>query len=538
MQIFVFPKTHVHGYLNRHHWIIFTTIKTIITNITTINSGKCTGIALVKTYGGRDERSSELEEALIERRPSEFLRDFTDFDQHDRIFQEFDPPESHEADPKAWRQSLPPFKTSLKECLKSVLLIQTVAGSIIGLLVVCIVILDFTFAEWCYNMDKQWDKMPRKVQSLRVTAQALEGAMIEMWDFTCIVSVFPLSLIKDLHLLTLNTLAAFIDMTYRLYLQMVGAYNAPWMSFPLNALFCMVILVNNYLLARHFYPLSLKNTMKLDFILSAQFILGLPAALMLVYGLFPWYIKQDQHIKVVIASASPLLTAIPKVVSRLGAQHLQGIIHPGTAHVLVAGLYAATAVVFRVMQSELSSFTFFVALGIAHAAIDLVERVTITMRDHIWEYLYRIIGRQRQSTPKYRSLRSRRFIADVTIQIMLQEATALISSLGFMTVYQALYSREKPFIDYEIIGEFFKRATVGLFIDLLFNTISLLIQTRVMNIAVIRVWKRKWHCHIVINTLLVSISVIYFSEYLLHIVQDKYGKRLRQGDNCTYPSFL
>jgi len=214
----------------------------------------CTGIALVKTYGGRDERSSELEEALIERRPSEFLQDFTDFDQHDRIFQEFDPPESHEADPKAWRQSLPPFKTSLKECLKSVLLIQTVAGSIIGLLVVCIVILDFTFAEWCFNMDKQWDKMPRKVQSLRVTAQALEGALIEMWDFTCIVTVFPLSLIKDLHLLTLNTLAAFIDMTYRLYLQMVGAYNAPWMSFPLNALFCMVILVNNYVLARHFYP--------------------------------------------------------------------------------------------------------------------------------------------------------------------------------------------------------------------------------------------------------------------------------------------
>ncbi|KAK3734429.1 hypothetical protein QZH41_019754 [Actinostola sp. cb2023] len=321
----------------------------------------CTGIALVKTYGGRDERSSELEEALIERRPSEFLQDFTDFDQHDRIFQEFDPPESHEADPKAWRQSLPPFKTSLKECLKSVLLIQTVAGSIIGLLVVCIVILDFTFAEWCYNMNKQWDKMPRKVQSLRVTAQALEGALIEMWDFTCIVTVFPLSLIKDLHLLTLNTLAAFIDMTYRLYLQMVGAYNAPWMSFPLNALFCMVILVNNYVLARHFYPLSLKNTMKLDFILSAQFIIGLPASLMLVYGLFPWYIKQDQHIKVVIASATPLVTAIPKIVSRLGAQHLQGIIHPGTAHVLVAALYAASAVVFRVMQSELSSFKFFVA---------------------------------------------------------------------------------------------------------------------------------------------------------------------------------
>ena len=379
--------------------------------------------------------------------------------------------------------------------------------------------------------------MPKKVQSLRVTTQAIEGGLIEIWDFTCIVAVFPFSLIKDLHLLTLNALAAFMDISYRLYLQMIGMYGASWKSFPLNGLFCAVILINNYLLARHFYPRSLKSTIQLDFILSSQFLLGLPAALLLVNFWFPWYLRQDEHIKVIIASCSPLLTAIPKVVSRLGVQTLYGVVHPGTAHVLVDSLYAASAVVFRVMQSELTGFSYFIALGIAHAAIDLVERITITMRDHIWEYLYRLVRRQRRPMPKYRSPRSRRFIADVSIQMMLQETTGLVSVLGFMTVYQVLYTREKPFVDYKIIMEFIKRATAGLLIDLFFNTISVLIQTRVMNIAVCRVWKKKWRYHIIVNTLLVALSVIYYSEHLFGFVKDKYP-RVHLPKNCSYPSFL
>ena len=494
----------------------------------------CTGVVLTEFY---DDGDRQLHEGLLTNsQASEPLRDFTEFDENDCIFQEFDPPEIHGEDPKSWKESFPSFKVSLKECLQTVLLIQTVVGSLTGLLAVGIELADFIFGEWCYDMSDKWNQMPKRVQILRVTTSAMEGAFIQMSNFTCISLSFPCSLIKDLHLLTLSVLAAFVDISYRLYMQMLGLYGASWRSFPLNVLFIGFVVLSNFLLARHFHPRSLKNTLKLDFILSAQFIFAIPVSLFLWYVMFPWYLSQDEDIKIIIATFSPLICLLPKAISRLGAQTLYGIVHPGNAHVLVASVYAF-AIVFRIMQSELNDFSSFVVLGIAHAAIDLIERLTITMRDHIWEYLYRLVRRQRTPMPKYRSPRSRRFIADVSIQIMLQEAAGLVSVLGLMTIYKALYTREKPFIDQQMMMEFFKRAAAGLLVDLFFNTISVLIQTRVMNIAVCRVWKKKWRYHCVINFFVSVIGMVYCSKYVLPIVEDKYIDEYHPK-NCSFPSFL
>ena len=380
--------------------------------------------------------------------------------------------------------------------------------------------------------------MPVSVQRLRVTAEAIEGIFVQMWDFFSITLLFPLSLIKDLHLLSLNLLAGFIDLAYKLFLQLYGMYRIAWMAFPMNALFCAIVLMNNFLLARYFAAHSLRRAIRIGFILSSQFLLGIPPAFFLVYVLFPLYISQEGHIKIVIAGMSPLATAIPKVVCRLGAQSLNGIIHPGTAHVLVAVIYGASAIVFRVLQAELTSLSLFTALGIAHAIIDLLERMSITMRDHIWEYLYRLIRRQRSRPPKYRSPRSRRFIADVSIQIMMQEATALITALGFINVFQFVYSKPTPFSDHKLVFDFLVRAGIGLSIDLVFNVISLLIQTRVMNIAVTRVWKKKWRHHLLVNALLFCVSFLYFSGHLFGIVRSKYEYRTISHWNCSFPNFL
>ncbi|KAK3699449.1 hypothetical protein QZH41_018621, partial [Actinostola sp. cb2023] len=192
-------------------------------------------------------------------------------------------------------------------------------------------------------------------------------------------------------------------------------------------------------------PHQWKKVLKLAFSFSAQFILGMSANIFLVYKLLPWYNKQDENTKVVVAAFCPLLTAFPKVVSRLAAQKLKDI-HPGTAHVFVGVLYGSTAIVFRIMQAELTSFGLFAyaALGVGHAFVDLFERLTITMRDHIWEYFYRFVMRcRRRPSSKYRSPRSRRFMADRC---------------------------EVPsYNDYQVIGDFFMRAVTGLMIDLVFN---------------------------------------------------------------------
>ncbi|XP_031551721.1 uncharacterized protein LOC116288988 [Actinia tenebrosa] len=492
----------------------------------------CTGVVLEEQL---ENTSIQEFESLCVWDASAQLEDFTKFDPKDAIFQEFDPPRQLEDDPQAWKKSLPTFLKSFWECLKTVLLIQTVAGCLIGLFAVGIYFFNLLTLEWCNEETPHWNKMPIQVQRLRVTTAAIEGIFVQMWDFFCIILIFPLSLIKDLHLLTLNLLAGFIELAYRLFLQLYGIYKISWMAYPLNALFCIVVLINNFLLARHFSPHSLGRAIRIDFILSAQFLLGMPVTFFILYELFPLYVSQEERIKIVIAGMSPFASVIPKVICRLGAQSLNGIIHPGTAHVLVTVIYGASAVVFRVLQAELTSINKFIACGIAHAFIDLLERITITMRDNIWGYLYRLVRRQTSRQPKYISPRSRRLIADISIQIMMQEATALITTLGFINVFQYVYSTSKPFTDYELVFSFFIRVGLGLSIDLVFNVISLLIQTRVMNIAVNRVWKKKWRYHLLVNTVLLFVSVLYFSDHLFGIVKSalKEGYITNMNDRQT-----
>ena len=43
-----------------------------------------------------------------------------------------------------------------------------------------------------------------------------------------------------------------------------------------------------------------------------------------------------------------------------------------------------------------------------------------------------------------------------------------------------------------------------------------------MNIAVTRVWKKKWRHHLLVNALLVCVSLLYFSGHLFEIVSSKY----------------
>ena len=210
----------------------------------------CTGVAIVQSQ----ERSADEETLLIQVSVEEKLQDFTKFDPDDALFREYDPPPNEEEDPKAWRKNRPKLKTSIWDSFKYVFLIQTVSGTALGALTILVAFLDFNSADLCYGGTTKWDKMPHAVGAVRVTGQAVEGFIIEMWDYLLLSTVFPWSILKELNLLTLNLLAAFVDMSYRLYFQLYGIYKIWWMSFPLNALFTSMVIINSFILARHFKP--------------------------------------------------------------------------------------------------------------------------------------------------------------------------------------------------------------------------------------------------------------------------------------------
>lgn len=471
--------------------------------------------------------------------------DFTRFDPSDTVFQEFDPAPRSSGN-MAWKLSRPPWCQSFVMSFKTVFFMQFVFGCSIALLAIVVVVLDFNTADLCYGKTFRWNSMPQIIQSIRVTGQAVEGFFIQLWHFSIMFCMFGASVMKELNLLTINLLAAFVDTCYRLCLQIFGMYKRPWMSYPLNVLFASVVLGNSLIIAKHIIPVQMYNKTKLIKVanlLALQFLLGIPAAFLLVYKIFPWYSEKSEIGKVFIAGACPLIVSFPKVIARATAPKFE-LVHPGVLHLLVGSLYTSSAIVFRVMQAELTSFLLFAALGAGHAVIDLVERITVTMRDHIWEYMYKLLSRcNRSQTRNFhagnaRTPRSMRFVADVSIQLLLTETTALVSAVGFIQLYKFMYPDNARTSVSKLVWGFVGRCATGLAIDVVFNTVSVWMQVRMFNVPVLRVWNsNKWRSHVIANIVFTIMAVLYFTEYLFIIVRAKndHHTAKRFAFNCSLP---
>lgn len=236
-----------------------------------------------------------------------------------------------------------------------------------------------------------------------------------------------------------------------------------------------------------------------------------------------------------IAGGLPLVTAIPKVIVRLAAQRIDWI-HPGESHVLLSVLYSASAIVFRVMQAELTRLQLFILLSFVHGAVDLIERLTIVIRDYLWYFVYKKLKRDVTilSADKFRSPRSMRFIADMSVQMILGESTACIAAVGFIQLYSFMYNDVTP--SFPEMAQFFVRVSIALSIDFVFNSFSFWLQMSYLNIAVVRVWKKKWRKHMLIGLILTTVTMCYFTTHLFAVVKDKHSSGSKTSQfNCTGP---
>lgn len=478
------------------------------------------------------------------------LQDFTKFNPQDTVFQEYDAPPDDDSK-MAWKRSRPKkWWMSLWKAMKHAFYIQIVGGMALGSLAILILILDFNSVDLCF--DKQstnWKALTKRTQAVIVTAATSEAYVVQMWTLLVVLVMFGWPVIKKLNLLTLNLLGAFLDSCYRLYLQVYGNYMVSWRSLPLNGLFVSLLLMNSLLLGREVAKNNealttrrskIKKTLKVSAMLTAQFAFGIPITFYLVYKLIPLYREANETIRVIIAGGLPLVTAIPKVIVRLAAQRID-FFHPGDAHVLLSVLYYASAIVFRVMQADLTSLRLFIALSFAHGAADLLERVTIVLRDYFWYFIYKKLKRDGRETfiaaNKFRTPRSMRFIADMSIQIILGESTALIAAVGFIQLFKFMYSPEtSSSSNVQFVTQFFVRVSIALSIDFFFNSFSFWLQMSYLNVAVVRVWKKKWRKHMLVAFILTALTLCYFTTHLFAVVEAKNTAGAKKpAFNCTRP---
>lgn len=370
--------------------------------------------------------------------------------------------------------------------------------------------------------------IPLKIQWMRTIIKVVSCAFLYLWFFANTQVLFrPYQLMGAKKKLFLVCVFLYcLDALYRVILLATGiskSFLSTIQIIPLNALFITSVFWQVYILTNHFCAHSRRQKLTVFMQVTASSTMPLIVAVIIATLIYPAYIKQNEQGKLIIALFSPLLGVILKTVSRISVQRLWYITHPAYSYVLMAPLYCGTAVIFRVLQADLNSLRSIAVLGIIHGAAEVIERSTVVAIDHICHVI-----RKRELAPwgSFRTPRSERIMADIAIVSMLFESTAIVSVNGFFYLYRLIYL--KNIATFELLLSFVVFTSVPLVIEWFFTSLSLAIETRYQNIAVMAVWRRHWKRHSLVACINALPLAIWTSQNLLLVVHARFHESSNQ----------
>ena len=469
-------------------------------------------------------------------------RDFTRYDSTDCVYEEYRSP-SPSNDRFAWKQGRPSACMSVIESIKTVSGVSALGGVFVGLMSVLLLNVSLNTVDLCHWKDDKDETLPRFVENIRFVSYVFTSPFIYCYQTIVFVIVFKWSVVKEQNLLVISLLASFVDIFYRLLLRLfsVYTYKSFELPYPVNVLFVVTCFANGYLVSRTKHPNSATKTLILCFKLCVQFLAGIPLIYIILYVVCRWYPKLPHRpLRMVLVGATGMIVLIFKMFTRLCVGWIKGIIHPGSCYILISVLYGACSIILRIMQSEQEHFDYFFIIGVAHGIVFVLERAAVPLTDFLLLKFFKwcVKGRYSNSSARaqYKTPRSQRLIADVSIQAMMFESCGLIISLGAMLLYKLLYAQLTAEDRREHTVEFLKRMSSGLVIEWVFNVVAVFIQTRFMNIAIFSVWKLKWKCHMLVGAVTSAMTILCFTSYLLQVVRSQEQQDIL-ARNCTVLPF-
>ncbi|XP_078347203.1 uncharacterized protein LOC144632428 [Oculina patagonica] len=434
----------------------------------------------------------------------------------------------------AWKRLRPSALRTVCKSMYIGALISLLTATIIGSIYMLISYLCYKTINNCqFHPEKS---IPVKVQWLRSISDMICVAFLCTSTFVVMLFLFrPYQLIGvKRKLLLVISIGYCLDALYRVILQALGISHSKittLQKIPLNVFIVVSICCQVYLVTKHFCKrLSMRRQVKffLKMIVPAFsiVILAIPVAEII----YPAYNKQSKEgkMRLVIALFAPLIGVVLKVISRICVQRLWNITHPGYSYAVLAPLYCTAAVMFRVLQADLDSLQSIGILGIIHGATEVIERSTMVLIDHICHLIWK-----RTSAPwgSFRTPRRERLMADIAIMSMLFESTAIVAVNGFLYLYQFIYLQNHSFL--KLLQALAITTSVQLVIEWFFTSVSLAIETRYQNMAVMAVWRRRWKRHISLAMVTAVLVALWTSTFLLVIVHGRFNESLNRP--CKMP---
>ena len=430
--------------------------------------------------------------------------------------------ETNEDRAMAWKRLRPSFVQTACKSLCDGALISLLAAVVIGIFFLLISYVCYKTTLDCVFYPRKF--IPVRVQWMRTISDAISVIFYYMWTFVNLLFLFrPYQLKGMKKKLLLVCFAAYsCDILYRVALQV---FYMPYylartklIQVPLYIVFLVSVCSQLYLVNRKISMGSRTNlltrTCKITVPICVPFVTGI----LICDYLYPFFIKRNVEGKLVIALFSPLIGVVAKTISRICVQRLWNITHPGYSYVLLASLYLGYAMAFRVLQADFDRLRYIAILGIIHGAAEVLERSVMVVIDHFCHMLWK-----RGSTPwgSFRTPRRERLMADIAIMSMLYESTAIVSVNGLIYLSQFVFKENSSLL--ELLRSFAINASVQLVIEWFFTSVSLAIETRYQNMAVMAVWRRRWKRHISVAIINIVPIAVWNSSCLLMLLSARFS---------------
>ncbi|XP_078356950.1 uncharacterized protein LOC144641799 [Oculina patagonica] len=443
----------------------------------------------------------------------------------------------HEEDKAmAWKRLRPPFLQTVYKSMYTGALVSLLAASILGTIYTILSYLNYKTVSNCeYQLNKL---IPARLQWMITLADIISCVFFYVFPILNLLFLFRPYQIKGVKrkLILVSFITFFLDALYRGVLQAVGkpffklhSLYRSLSNVPVYIFVFTTVCLQFYFVARHLFIRPRTKLASTICKMAMPTCCAIIAAFAIRYFIYTAYNNQDSEGKLVIALFAPLMGVAFKAISRICVQRLWNITHPGYSYVLLAPLYCLLAVMFRVLQADLDTLESIAILGVIHGFAEVIERSTVVVIDHICHQIC-----ERALTPwgSFRTSRRERLMADIAIMSMLFESTAIVSVNGFLYLYQFIYLEHNDSL-LKLLQSFAIHTSVPLVIEWIFTSVSLAIETRYQNMAVMAVWRRQWKRHILVAIVNIFPAAIWTSGNLLVIVHERFNKPLHQS--CKMP---
>ncbi|XP_073246541.1 uncharacterized protein [Porites lutea] len=440
---------------------------------------------------------------------------------------------SHEQREMAWKQLRPSVIRTICKSMYIGASISLFTAVIVGAIYILISYICYKTVHNCEFPLK--NEIPVQVQWMRTISASILCAFLYIWYFTNALFLFRSFQLMGVKrkLILISGTFYFLDAVYRVLLQYLGVSESrlsALQKIPVNALFFTSLFAQTYLVTKLLSGRlwSRKQKLILFFQMVVPWSFSFLVSILITTFIYPLYNAQNKNGKLIIALFAPLIGVFVKVISRISVQRLYNITHPGYSFVLLVPLYSGAAVIFRILQADLGRLQTIALLGIIHGAAEVIERSTMVFIDHICHQLVK-----RRSAPwgSFRTPRRERLMADITIMSMMFESAAIVSVNGFLYLYQYVYLTNKPLLT--LLQRFAIHTSVQLVIEWFFTSVSLAIETRYQNIAVMAVWQKRWKRHILVAIVSAFPIAIWTDAKILIIVHGRFHELLTQ--TCKMP---